>query len=69
MLYSIGLKNLPASKVSIFANTELVVAAIVGFVYFNDEFSILKILGFVFVLVAIVLLNVKIRDKEVCLSD
>lgn len=64
VLYSLGLKKLPASKVSIFANIELVVAAIVGVLYFNDEFSLLKILGFVLVLTSIILLNVNFGSKN-----
>ena len=64
VLYSVGLKKLPASKVSIFANIELVVAAIVGIIYFNDEFSLLKIIGFILVIFAIVLLNIKTGENK-----
>ena len=69
VLYSVGLKNLPASKVSIFANVELLVAAIVGAVYFDDKFTFLKILGFLFVVLSIVLLNVKFHGKKGCAQN
>ena len=64
VLYSEGLKKLPASKVSIFANIELVVAAIVGVLYFKDTFSLLKIFGFVLVITSIILLNVNFGNKN-----
>lgn len=64
VLYSVGLKKLPASKVSIFANIELVVATIVGVLYFKDTFSLLKIFGFVLVITSIILLNVNFGNKN-----
>ena len=64
VLYSIGLKKISASKVSIFANIELIVAAIVGILYFHDAFSLSKIIGFVFVIFSIVLLNIKIGENK-----
>lgn len=64
LLYSLGLKGLPASKVSILANTELLVASIVGILYFGEDFSLLKIVGFILVVCAIVLLNLKPKPHK-----
>lgn len=56
-LYSFGLKKVPASKVSILANSELICASVVGIIFFHESFTLLKVLGFLLVIFAIILLS------------
>lgn len=57
ILYTKGLSGIEASKASILANIEPVVAAIIGIVVFSEGAGILKILGIVLVIGAVCMIN------------
>ena len=58
LFYTKGLAGIEAGKASILATVEPVMAAIVGAVYFHEEFTVSKVLGILLVLAAIVYLNI-----------
>lgn len=62
-LYTTALDNIEASKASIIASIELVVASLIGFFIFKQDLSLLAILGIILVLLSIVILNVKLKKK------
>ncbi len=64
LLYSKGLKNIPAGTASILATIDPATACIVGLCFFQEQFSFLKILGIVLVLSAIVLQSLSPKQKE-----
>lgn len=64
MLYTKGLNGMDAGKASIIATAEPFVAAIVGVLLFQETFTIWKITGMILILAAIILLNIKIGQKE-----
>lgn len=64
MLYTKGLNGMDAGKASIIATAEPFVAAIVGVLLFQETFTIWKIAGMILILAAIILLNIKIGQKE-----
>lgn len=57
ILYTKGLSKIEASKASIIANIEPVVAAIIGICVFSEEINFLKILGIILVLGAVCIIN------------
>lgn len=57
ILYTTALKYLEASKVSIIASIEPVIATILGIVIFSEAITVTSIIGIICVLFAIVLLN------------
>ena len=57
ILYTKGLSKIEASKASIIANIESVVAAIIGICVFSEEINFLKILGIILVLGAVCIIN------------
>ncbi|MCY7007809.1 EamA family transporter [Fusobacterium simiae] len=57
ILYTKGLSKIEASKASIIANIEPVVAAIIGICVFSEEINFLKILGIILVLGAVCMIN------------
>ena len=57
ILYTKGLSKIEASKASIIANIEPVVAAIIGICAFSEEINFLKILGIILVLGAVCIIN------------
>ena len=57
ILYTKGLSKIDASKASIIANIEPVVAAIIGICVFSEEINFLKILGIILVLGAVCIIN------------
>lgn len=61
--YTWGLKRVEASRASIISASEPLVAALVGILIYGERHNFLKILGIVFVLVAIVVLNLPRRAK------
>lgn len=56
-LYTNGLSGIPASRAAIFATMEPLVGTVAGILAFGDPFSLWTALGVVFVLTAIVLMN------------
>lgn len=62
-LYTTALNNIEASKASIIASIELVVASLIGFFIFKQDLNLLAILGIVLVLLSIVILNVKFKKR------
>lgn len=58
LFYTKGLAGIEAGKASILATVEPVMAAVVGAVYFHEEFTVSKVLGILLVLAAIVYLNI-----------
>jgi DME family drug/metabolite transporter len=63
-LYNWGLKGVEASKGSVMASVEPVVASIAGFAVFGEEPTVLGVLGIALVLGAVVILNVKPRARK-----
>ncbi|QYR67416.1 EamA family transporter [Fusobacterium animalis] len=57
ILYTKGLSKIEASKASIIANIEPVVAAIIGICVFSEEINFLKMLGIILVLGAVCIIN------------
>nr|WP_305119680.1 MULTISPECIES: DMT family transporter [unclassified Ruminococcus] len=64
LLYTNGLRRIEAGKAAILATVEPVVAAIVGVVVFHEEITLSKLLGMLFIILAIVALNVKITRNQ-----
>ena len=62
LLYTLGLKNTPASKAAIMATIEPLVATVLGIVVFSEPLTLAAAAGIVLILAAIVLLNA--RGKE-----
>ncbi len=58
LMYTRGLANIEAGKASIMASVEPVVAAISGIVVFHEELTVTGAVGILFVLGAIVVLNI-----------
>ena len=63
LLYTYGLTGLETGKASILASVEPVVATIVGIVIFRERPTLIAALGILLVLSAVVLLNLKERQK------
>jgi len=63
VLYTTGLKNVPAGIASIMATLEPVVASIVGICFYSEDVTGLKILGIVLVIAAVVALNLQPEKK------
>ena len=63
LLYTYGLTGLETGKASILASFEPVVATLVGIFVFHEKLTPLSALGCVCVLSAVVLLNLKRRQK------
>lgn len=59
MLYTLGLKHVEASKASIMASIEPLVATITGFIVFDEKVTGLSALGILLIIGAIVILNIK----------
>lgn len=64
LFYTKGLKKIDAGKASILATVEPFVAAIVGVLFFQEEFSTEKIVGMALIFIAIVILNLKLTKKK-----
>lgn len=61
LCYTKGLSSLPASRASVMATIEPVVAAILGIVVFHESASVMKLAGIALVLFSVVLMS---REKE-----
>ena len=57
LLYTLGLKNTPASKAAIMATVEPLVATVLGIVVFSEPLTPAAAAGIILILAAIVLLN------------
>ena len=62
--YTWGLKRVEASRASIISAVEPLVAALVGILLYGERHNFLKILGILFVFVAIVVLNLPRRPSK-----
>lgn len=63
LLYTAGLQRMEASKASILASIEPVVATLMGVVFFQEHITVPIVCGMILVLAAIVLLNRKATKK------
>ncbi len=63
-LFSTGLRYIPSSTASILVATEPMVGSILGMCVFHESHDIFKILGVVFIVISIVLMNIKWRNNE-----
>lgn len=59
VLFTKGLKNIEASKASVISCSEPVVAACIGITVFNESFDIIKVLGMLSVIAALLVINKK----------
>lgn len=64
MLYTYGLVGLENGKAAIMASIEPVVATVFGFILYDEKLTVMSTLGIVLVLGAIVLLNVKSKNRS-----
>lgn len=64
LLYTYGLSGMEAGKASIMASVEPVVATFVGMIFFREKLTALSAAGVLLVLGAVVLLNVKLPEKQ-----
>ena len=64
LAYTLGLRSVEASKAGIIATLEPVVATLVGILCFSETLTIPSGMGIVFVLAAVILLNVKPGKRE-----
>ena len=66
LLFTWGLKSVEPSKASILVATEPMVASIIGMCIFKESHDIFKILGVIFIIVAIVLMNIQSKKQISC---
>lgn len=64
LLMDIGLKNLPATVVALYANLILIVAAIMSYIFGQDMFSWWQILAIVLMIVSVVLVEKSERSSK-----
>lgn len=57
--YMLGIKNIGATKASLFASVEPLSSAIVSIVWLNEKFTLIDLLGFAFIVMTIFLLSVR----------
>ncbi|KAF5070290.1 EamA-like transporter family protein [anaerobic digester metagenome] len=69
LCYTKGLSHLPASKASVTATIEPVVAAVLGILVFKESITVAKIGGILLVVGAVVLMNVGKRPEGVQIRD
>lgn len=67
VLYSYALENMESSKASILASVEPVVGTLCGVLIFHEPITVLGVAGIILVLLAIVVLNIKLKKEEVSL--
>lgn len=67
VLYSYALENMESSKASILASVEPVVGTLCGVLIFHEPITVLGVAGIMLVLLAIVVLNIKLKKEEVSL--
>jgi len=59
IIYTCGLKKVPASEASVIACVEPIVAALVGLIFYDQTMGILGITGMLLILTAVVILSYK----------
>lgn len=64
ILYTYGLSGLETGKAAIFVTIEPLVGTILGFFLWHEEISFLKILGIILIFVAVILLNLQVKQPE-----
>lgn len=57
LLYTLGLSKTEAGKASVMASVEPLVASAIGIAFYGDELRITTVLGMIFILSAVVILN------------
>lgn len=62
--YVKSVQYIEASIASMISSSELIIASIVGFIIFGETLSKLQILGMIFILLSIVLLQIKKQNKK-----
>ena len=68
-LYTKGLESLESGKATILVAVEPLVGAVVGTIFFNEPLNIIKGIGIVFILVAIIVLNARWGRKNILKSS
>lgn len=58
VFFTLGLKNMDASMASIIACVEPVLGSIIGMCFYGDSTSLIKIIGIVLVIAAVIILNI-----------
>lgn len=56
-IYTIGLKQVPASRAAVFATLEPAVATLTGLIFFHESISLVKLIGICFIFLGIFLLR------------
>lgn len=64
LLYTKGLSGMEPGRAAILATIEPMTGTLIGFLVFNEEFSIQKITGILLILGAIILLNLNIQNTK-----
>lgn len=64
LLYTYGLSHLDNSKAAIYVTIEPIVGTLLGLLLYKEDFSILKIIGILLILIAIVLCSINQRNTQ-----
>jgi drug/metabolite transporter (DMT)-like permease len=64
LAYTLGLQKVEASKAGILATVEPMVATLIGILLFSEPLTVLSGIGILLILGAVILLNLKDRDKN-----
>ncbi|MBR5868868.1 MAG: EamA family transporter, partial [Clostridia bacterium] len=64
LLYTLGLRDMEASRASVIATSEPMVAAVLGILVYHEEVTLSKLLGIFLILGAILLLNVREKNQK-----
>lgn len=64
IFYSIGLKHMESSKASIIASFEVVAASMLGLVLYHEKLDAFNIIGIICVVTALIILQVKTRQRN-----
>lgn len=64
LIYTIGLNYIELGKASVIASVEPVVATLIGVVVFHESLSLWSLVGILLVLLSLVILGVKTKEKE-----
>ena len=59
LAYTLGLRNVEASKAGIIATIEPMVATLIGIVVFSEPLTVLSAFGMIMILAAVIILNIK----------
>ena len=59
LAYTLGLRNIEASKAGIIATIEPMVATLIGVVAFSEPLTVLSAFGMIMILAAVIILNIK----------